>query len=284
MDDQAVHQPGFFNLRGVAAGRKSDKGAVGQFQGGAFPLHGIDDLVFLGADEQHRHLQVLHLRADGVVVGALHGADQGQLPAPVLETLLVVKQHVPVGLARLVEDRLHHRLVIAAANAVHDGQFFHIPHAGGAQQHHPVDQFGVFGSELDGDLPAEAAGNDVIRRGLHKLRHERVQLLDEVINRDRQIRLQAGLKMLAVVGQQVRGHHIEVPAPKTNVPKPGFRLLRQAVDEDQRMLATVFLRPETAQQTLPGSGHGSRNSIFDGLRERLNKHPSGRLGGIATSE
>src|SRR5262249_51190400 len=65
------------------------------------------------------------------------------------------------------------------------------------------------------------------------------QLLDEVVDVDRLVRLDAALQGGAAIRQQVRRVDVEVPPPVVDVAVPALRLLRQTVGEDERLTANV---------------------------------------------
>src|SRR5262245_12881029 len=130
MYHKSIDQAGHFDLRGMSASRQTEPVAVPHLHCSPLALEVIHNLIFLPADEKRRVLDLLHERADQVVVGPLHGADEAELPLPTLETPPVVIQHRAVGLTRTVEDRADNLLVIVDPSAVHDWQLFAVPHPG----------------------------------------------------------------------------------------------------------------------------------------------------------
>ena len=143
--------------------------AARQVASGAFAFFGTDDLIVLPANQKRQHLELGQLGSDNVVVRSFDRLDHPHLPAPALEFRLIVAEHVPIDVPRLVEDARYQLLVIVVLDAFHERQPFGIAHSGRADQHEPGNQIGITDGEFDGDLAAEAARYDVVRRGLHEL-------------------------------------------------------------------------------------------------------------------
>src|SRR5258708_39954772 len=95
--------------------------------------------------------------------------------------------------------------------------------------------YGIFHS----DLAAQARGDQVVWRRLHKRFEIQVQLLDEVIDADRQPRVDAPVQRRPVINEQVGQVHLEMAAPERDVPEPALSLFGQAVEEDKRLTSRV---------------------------------------------
>src|SRR5438128_9321460 len=68
--DEAVDEPGFLDLRGMAAAGDHHEPALGQHAGGGPGFLGFDDTVLLAADQQGWLLDVRKPVAHTVVLGA----------------------------------------------------------------------------------------------------------------------------------------------------------------------------------------------------------------------
>jgi len=145
---------------------------------------------------------------------------------------------------------------IAPHHALDDRQLLLVPQTRRAQQHHPADQLRIPRRKLHRHLAPQTARYQMIRRRLHKLIQIQMQLPHQIVHINRLPRRDPTMQCLPLIRQDVRHMHVEIPRPKTAIPIPRLRLLRQPIDQYQRWTATVLPRTQSLQQPAQGRTHG----------------------------
>src|SRR5262249_42871488 len=162
------------------------------------------------------------------------------------ELPLIVADDARIDAFAVVENAADHCLVIIMPDAFDEREFLLASHARRANEHYAIHVLRMSGGVLDGDLAAQAAGDQVIRRILHECIQIRFKLIGEKSDGDWQSLVNAAMKHGAVVDKQLRYLDIEVPLPGAAVAVPCHGLLRKSVDKHQRFQARKGLR---AQET-----------------------------------
>src|SRR4051812_21409167 len=93
---------------------------------------------------------------------------------------------------------------------------------------------------LDGELPAQAAGDEVKGGQLHEVVQIELQLIGQERHTDRIAVLDAFVQHGAVVNKQLRNLHVEMLLPMNTVAEPALGLLGEPVDENQGREATII--------------------------------------------
>src|SRR5204862_4880360 len=128
------------------------------------------------------------------------------------------------------------------------------------KQHHPCHAIRMTDGILDGDLAAQAASYQMIRRRLDKLFEIGVQLLDQELDTDRQPILDPAMEEGAFVRDQVRQVYVKAIPPEPVIAKPGLRLFRQAINQDQGLLSSIEMRTQTVQERMKFARHDCTSS------------------------
>ena len=253
--DQAVDQSRLLDLRGMPAPGDHDLAHVRDASGGPDRAGDVRKNPVVGAPDQqggrhHARQERGHRMADG----APQGLDHAELPPPVLELPAERLDHLVRGEMSVEKDRLDQGIVVAPPDPFDDRKVLVPMEARGADQDQPVDTLRMSNRIGQDDLAAEARADEVVRGTLDEIVQVGAETLGQVIDRNLAAGLDVAVEGPAVIDQDLRYLHVEMPRQVHPVGEPALRLLGQSVDEDQGSPPLVVI--EHRGQVEPSSDVG----------------------------